>query len=181
MAVLIKRYANRKLYNTETSRYITLKGIADLLESDQEVKVIDNETGEDITSVTLSQILVDTERDGRSVPGNLLTGLLQRGGDALRKRVDDASEGIEEFKHNLRRLFPPRGKDWVAFGPPDFEAMVQNAFERVAEMLDLPRRSDIERLSERLDRVARALEAVAPEALDEAPPEPRAAGGERKL
>ena len=95
MAVLIKRYANRKLYNTETSRYITLKGISDLLESDQEVKVIDNETGEDITSVTLSQILVDTERDGRSVPGNLLSGLFQRGGDALRKRVDDASEGIE--------------------------------------------------------------------------------------
>ena len=180
MAVLIKRYANRKLYNTETSRYITLKGIADLLESDQEVKVIDNESGEDITSVTLSQILDDTERDGRSVPGNLLTGLLQRGGDALRKRVDDASEGIEEFKTNLRRLLPQRGRDWVAFGPPDFEAIVQNAFERVAEMLDLPRRSDIERLSERLDRVARALEAVAPDPLDEKPPEPRAAGGERK-
>jgi polyhydroxyalkanoate synthesis repressor PhaR len=181
MAVLIKRYANRKLYNTETSRYITLKGIADLLEGDQEVKVIDNESGEDITSVTLSQILVDTERDGRSVPGNLLTGLFQRGGDALRKRVDDASEGIEEFKHNLRRLFPPRGRDWVAFGPPDFESIVQNAFERVAEMLDLPRRSDIERLSERLERVARALEAVAPDAIDEKPPEPRAAGGERKV
>jgi polyhydroxyalkanoate synthesis repressor PhaR len=181
MAVLIKRYANRKLYNTETSRYITLKGIADLLESDQEVKVIDNESGEDITSVTLSQILVDTERDGRTVSGNLLTGLFQRGGDALRKRVDDASEGIEEFKHNLRRLFPQRGRDWIAFGPPDFESMVQNAFERVAEMLDLPRRSDIERLSERLERVARALEAVAPDGIEEKPPEARAAGGERKV
>ena len=179
MAVLIKRYANRKLYNTETSRYITLKGIADLLESDQDVKVIDNESGEDITSVTLSQILVDTERDGRSVPGNLLTGLLQRGGDALRKRVDDASEGIEELKTNLRRLFPPRGRDWVAFGPPDFEAIVQNAFERVAEMLDLPRRSDIERLSERLDRVARALEAVGAEGPEEKPPAPRATGTEK--
>jgi polyhydroxyalkanoate synthesis repressor PhaR len=180
MAVLIKRYANRKLYNTETSRYITLKGIADLLEADQEVRVIDNETGEDITSVTLSQILVDTERDGRSVPGNLLQGLFERGGEVLRKRVDDASEGIEEFRTNLRRMFPTRGREWVAFGPPDFESMVQNAFERVATMLDLPRRSDVELLSERLDRVARALEAVAPDADDEKPPEPRAADAPRR-
>jgi polyhydroxyalkanoate synthesis repressor PhaR len=171
MAVLIKRYANRKLYNTETSRYITLKGIADLLEADQEVKVIDNETGEDITSVTLSQILVDTERDGRSVPGNLLSELFQRGGDvlygAVRKRVDDASEGIEELKGNVRRLLRPRGRDWVAFTAPDLESVVQRAFERVAEMLDLPRRSDLVRLSEQLDRVARALEAAAPAAAAE--------------
>jgi len=173
MAVLIKRYANRKLYNTETSRYITLKGIAELLEADQDVRVIDNESGEDITSVTLSQILVDTERDGRSVPGNLLQGLFERGGEVLRKRVDDASESVEEFKTNLRRIFPNR-REWVAFGPPDFESMVQNAFERVATMLDLPRRSDIEALSERLERVARALESVAPEADDEKPPSPRA-------
>jgi len=186
MAVLIKRYANRKLYNTETSRYITLKGIADILEADQDVKVIDNESGEDITSVTLSQILVDTERDGRSVPGNLLSELFQRGGDvlygAVRKRVDDASEGIEELKGNVRRLLRPRARDWVAFTAPDLESVVQRAFERVAEMLDLPRRSDLERLTERLERVARALEAVAPGAAAEtgAPREPAAVVPDRK-
>jgi polyhydroxyalkanoate synthesis repressor PhaR len=186
MAVLIKRYANRKLYNTETSRYITLKGISDLLEADQEVKVIDNESGEDITSVTLSQILVDTERDGRSVPGNLLSELFQRGGDvlygAVRKRVDDASEGIEELKGNVRRLLRPRGRDWVAFAAPDLESIVQRAFERVAELLDLPRRSDLEKLSERLERVARALEAAAPESTNGAgaPRETTAAASDRK-
>ena len=70
MAILIKRYANRKLYNTESSRYITLKGIAELLDANEEVRVIDNETGEDITSVALSQILVDSERSmfGTSAP-----------------------------------------------------------------------------------------------------------------
>ena len=72
MTVLIKRYANRKLYNTRTSRYITLKGIAELIEVGEDIRVIDNESGEDITSITLSQILVDTERSNRSVPGNLL-------------------------------------------------------------------------------------------------------------
>jgi polyhydroxyalkanoate synthesis repressor PhaR len=184
MAVLIKRYANRKLYNTETSRYITLKGISDLLENDQEVKVIDNESGEDITSVTLSQILVDTERDGRSVPGNLLSELFQRGGDvlygAVRKRVDDASEGIEELKGNVRRLLRPRGRDWVAFAAPDLESVVQRAFERVAELLDLPRRSDLEKLSERLERVARALEAAAPEVASAADAQREPPAPERK-
>ena len=44
MTVLIKRYANRKLYNTDTSRYITLKGVALLIEQGAEVRVVDNET-----------------------------------------------------------------------------------------------------------------------------------------
>jgi polyhydroxyalkanoate synthesis repressor PhaR len=95
MTILIKRYANRKLYNTQTSRYITLKGIAELIDGDEDVRVIDNESGEDITSVALSQILVDSEREGRRVSRPLLSGLLQRGGDvlygALRRGVGDAS------------------------------------------------------------------------------------------
>src|SRR2546425_12206522 len=81
--VLIKRYANRKLYNTETSRYITLKGIALLIEQGADVRVVDNETGEDITSVALSQILVDNERAQRAGPRGLLSDLIPRGGDAL--------------------------------------------------------------------------------------------------
>ncbi len=165
MPVLIKRYANRKLYNTATSRYITLRGIAELLEDNQEVKVIDNETGEDITSVTLSQILVDTERDGRAVPNNLLSEIFQKGGDAiydaLRKGVDDASGNFEEIGRNVRRIIKPRdsGHEWVAFGPPDLEKLVQSAAERIAEILDVPRRSDIDALNERLDRLTELLDA----------------------
>jgi hypothetical protein len=70
----------------------------------------------------------------------------------------------------------------VAFTAPDLESVVQQAFERVAEMLDLPRRSDLERLSERLERVAKALEAVAPEAAAAAgaPREPAAVVPDRK-
>ncbi len=166
MAVLIKRYANRKLYNTETSRYITLKGIAELLENDQEVKVIDNETGEDITSVTLSQILVDTERGGRAVPGNLLSELFQKGGDALydalRKGADDARENVEEFQRNMRRMLGQEEEEEESarrpFSPPDFEALVQRTMERVVKLLDVPTRADIDAMNERLDRVIEAIE-----------------------
>jgi polyhydroxyalkanoate synthesis repressor PhaR len=168
--VLIKRYANRKLYNTATSRYITLKGIADLIESGEEVRVVDNETGEDITSVTLSQILVDNERSNRRVPGTVLTDLIQRSGDvlysALKRRVDDASEGFEELQRNVKKLLGPREggarrPDWVALATPDLDRVVQRAVERVLRALDLPRRSDIVALEKRLDQVLAQVTASA--------------------
>jgi len=108
MAILIKRYANRKLYNTETSRYITLKGIAKLLEDGKEVSVIDNETGDDITQVALSQILVDNQRAHEDPSDTLLSQILSKGGDALygaiRKSVDDATDGLGEFQDRFRRI-----------------------------------------------------------------------------
>lgn len=122
MAILIKRYANRKLYNTETSRYITLKGIATLLDLGDEVRVVDNETGEDITQVALSQILVDNKRAKEDPSDTLLTQILSRGGDALygaiRKSVDDATEGIGDFQERFRQLVgqaDPRERGGLGF------------------------------------------------------------------
>jgi polyhydroxyalkanoate synthesis repressor PhaR len=173
MPVLIKRYANRKLYNTATSRYITLKGIAELIDAGEQVRVIDNETGEDITSVALSQILVEGERSNRAVHGTVLSELIQRGGDvlysALRRGVGDASDGLGEIQRNVRRLMQNRDRDarrigdWIAFAAPDFERMLQTAVERVLRLLDLPRRSDIEALNRNLERVVHALDGLAAE------------------
>jgi polyhydroxyalkanoate synthesis repressor PhaR len=170
MSVLIKRYANRKLYNTKTSRYITLKGIAELIEAGEDVRVIDNETGEDITHVALSQILVDHERSNSAASRTLLSELISRGGDALygalRRSVGDASEGIEELQSNLRRIIKNREHDasklgeWIAVATPDFDRVVQGAMERVFKVLDLPRRGDIEALNANLRRVAEAVESL---------------------
>ncbi len=170
MSVLIKRYANRKLYNTQTSRYITLKGIAELVDAGEEVRVIDNETGEDITSVALSQILVDTEREGRTVSQTLLSDLIQRGGDALygalKRGVEDASEGVTDWQRGVRRLVHQREEaetklgDWLSETSADIDRTIQGAVERVFKTLDLPRRSDIEALNANLQRVADALESL---------------------
>ena len=170
MTILIKRYANRKLYNTQTSRYITLKGIAELIEANEDVRVIDNETGEDITSVALSQILVDSEREGRTVSRTLLSDLIQRGGDvlygAIRRSVEDATEGIDDFQRGVRKLVQQREgtnariNDWIAYATPDFDHVVQSAVERVVKALDLPRRQDIDALNVNLQRVADAVEAL---------------------
>jgi polyhydroxyalkanoate synthesis repressor PhaR len=170
MSVLIKRYANRKLYNTTTSRYITLKGIAELIEIGEDVRVIDNETGEDITNVALSQILVDHERSNSAASRTLLSEMISRGGDALygalRRGVGDASEGIGEFQNNLRRIIKNREHDasklseWIAVATPDFDRVVQGAMERVFKVLDMPRRGDIEALNANLQRVAEAVESL---------------------
>jgi polyhydroxyalkanoate synthesis repressor PhaR len=60
---VIKRYANRKLYDTETSKYTTLKAVAAAVAAGQSVQVIDKETKEDITGSTLVMALVETEKD----------------------------------------------------------------------------------------------------------------------
>lgn len=181
MSILIKRYANRKLYNTKASRYITLKGIAELLDEGEEVRVIDNETGDDITSIALSQILVDSKRSNSPPPSSLLSQIMERGGDALydvlKKGVGDASENLEEIQDRFRRIIQGpdadadaqskqenasggarRGLgDWIAYASPDLDAAVQSAVERVFKVLDLPRRKDVEALNQNLERVARAV------------------------
>ena len=186
MAILIKRYANRKLYNTQTSRYITLKGIAELLDAGEEVRVVDKQTGEDITSVALSQILVDSERSHTQPPDSLLSQILGRGGDALydalRKGVDDASDGIGDFQERVRRMVgvddsegksdsnseskddpannPDRSRQGFFHSPPELDDMVQRSVERVFRLLDLPRRADVESLNQNLERMAGAVEAL---------------------
>jgi polyhydroxyalkanoate synthesis repressor PhaR len=175
MAILIKRYANRKLYNTDTSRYITLKGIAKLLDEGEQIRVVDNETGEDITQVALSQILVDNKRAKEDPSDTLLTQILSRGGDALygaiRKSVDDATEGIGEFQDRFRQFVgqgsgrdlhasrrPNSDTDPAELTPNTLEELVRESVTQAIESLDLPRRRDLETLNRNFERVAKAVE-----------------------
>ena len=81
---IIKRYPNRKLYNTETKQYITLDGIADLIRKGTEVQVLDHKNGEDLTTLTLTQIIFEQEKKQTGfLPRSVLTGLVQAGGDKI--------------------------------------------------------------------------------------------------
>ena len=167
MAILIKRYANRKLYNTESSRYITLKGISELVREGHDICVIDNETGEEITPIVLSQILVDDQRENRgdrdsAVSGTLLTELIQRGGDALyslvRRGVGDVETKLNEMRDNVRRWIRTPGEGGVRFDSSEITQTVHAAVERVLHVADLPTRADLEALNKNLERLATALE-----------------------
>ena len=82
--LVIKRYPNRKLYDTEGKKYITLEGVAELIRAGEEVQVIDYVSEEDLTTLTLAQIIFEQEkkRDGL-LPLSVLSGLIQAGGDRL--------------------------------------------------------------------------------------------------
>ena len=77
-ALLIKRYASRRLYNTETSDYVTLEDIAGFIRAGREVKIVDLKSGDDLTRSYLLQIIADHEGKGDSVlPLGVLTDLVR--------------------------------------------------------------------------------------------------------
>lgn len=76
--LLIKRYASRRLYNTETSDYVTLEDIAGFIRAGREVQIIDLKSGDDLTRQYLLQIVAEHESKGESVlPINVLTDLVR--------------------------------------------------------------------------------------------------------
>ena len=79
----IKKYANRKLYHTNRKQYITLDGIAALIQAGDPVQVLDNESGEDITAQILTQVVLQMRGGGDRLPTQVLTGLIQAGGDTI--------------------------------------------------------------------------------------------------
>lgn len=82
--LVIKRYPNRKLYDTEQKQYITLEGIARLIRQGAEIEVIDNHSGEDLTALTLTQIILEQERKKDGLLSNsLLTSLIRAGEEGL--------------------------------------------------------------------------------------------------
>ena len=83
-AKVIKRYGNRKLYDTAQSSYVVLNDIAKMIRNEEEVRIIDNETKDDITSATLTQIIFGAEKKSScSAPLDLLKSIIQKGDGSL--------------------------------------------------------------------------------------------------
>jgi polyhydroxyalkanoate synthesis repressor PhaR len=80
---IIKRYTNRKLYDTVESRYVTLDEIAEMVKQGVEVKIVDNRTKEDLTSVTLAQIVFEEEKKKNQMPLSVLREIIRRPGDSI--------------------------------------------------------------------------------------------------
>ena len=101
---IIKRYSNRKLYDTKDSRYVTLLQIAEMVRTGEEVQIIDNNTKEDLTEVTLAQIIYEEQKQkasSRSVPLQTLKELIHQ---RTEKVLSDLREGP------IGRLIPGSGK-----------------------------------------------------------------------
>ena len=100
--VIIKKYANRRLYDTESSSYITLERLAEMVRQKREFKVVDAKTGEDITHAVLTQIIMDEEARGKTMlPVNFLRQLIGMYGGQMQSLVPEYLEAsLEAFQRN---------------------------------------------------------------------------------
>ncbi len=91
---IIKRYANRKLYDTQRSRYVTLDQIAGMIRAGEDVKIVDNTSKEDLTALTLTQILFEEEKKGGFLPLAALRNIIQSGGASISNIATQAQEKV---------------------------------------------------------------------------------------
>lgn len=92
---VIKRYANRKLYDTRDSKYVTLDRIAELVRNGEEVKVLDNSSKDDLTKVTLAQIIYEEQKSGHATAWSVqsLRGFIQQGRAKLLSSLKEGPVG----------------------------------------------------------------------------------------
>jgi polyhydroxyalkanoate synthesis repressor PhaR len=175
---LIKRYPNRKLYNTESKSYINLEDIADLIRSGKEIQVIDHATGENLTSVTLTQIISEEEKKKTGfLPPAILSNLVKAGGetiDHLYKTLTGSSDWSrhvdEEIKHRFEELVSKgeinarearnlvRKLLGVKSQIPGIE---QGHQQKIAQYLDehgIPTQAQIRALEDEIDRLAAKID-----------------------
>ena len=104
--VVIKKYANRRLYNTETSSYITLDLLSQMTREGREFTVVDAKTGEDITHNVLTQIIMEEEQRGKNMlPVNFLRQLIAMYGDSMQSMVPQYLEAsMDAFRKNQQQF-----------------------------------------------------------------------------
>jgi polyhydroxyalkanoate synthesis repressor PhaR len=106
---IVKRYQNRKLYDTHNSCYVTLDEIGLMVKQGEDVKIIDNRTGDDLTTVTLTQIIFEEEKKKKSLlPLSTLKNIIQSGGESLasffQKPLNTAVSSISNVRGEAERV-----------------------------------------------------------------------------
>ncbi|NIN65794.1 MAG: hypothetical protein GTO63_14090 [Anaerolineae bacterium] len=176
----IKKYPNRKFYDMEDKRYVSLDGIASLVRAGEDVQVVENESGEDITSLVLSQILREQGKKGDALPLSLLTALIRRGSgrlDRLRSYFRSSVEALyaleQELQDNIDTL-AERGEISLAEAQELREELLERVRDRqrateetiLQEIeaslvrLDVPSKSDLEGLESQLERIEAKVDSL---------------------
>ena len=172
---VIKRYPNRKLYDTEAKEYVTLGGIAELIRDGHEIQVIDHTSGEDLTAVTLTQIIFEQEKKQSGfLPRSVLTGLIQAGGEklstlrhTLASPLDLFRQVDEEIDRRVRALIRKgelgereglRLRDrLLAEGDVRFFDLTEAELEEVLMRRGVPTKEEWEQLESRLETLVQKL------------------------
>ncbi len=160
----IKRYPNRKLYDTDAKSYVTLEEITRMIQEGDDVRVIDHESGDDLTTLTLTQIILEQEKKSAGfLPRNLLTNLIRTGGDTVEQVVRSLQLGQflagseQEDDHETTQ----NGEDGDTRS--GVERAKEKADDRLAEVLHLinvPSRREVEALQVQLAILSQRLEEI---------------------
>jgi polyhydroxyalkanoate synthesis repressor PhaR len=177
---VIKRYPNRKLYNMDENKYINLETIAEMIRAGEEIQVVDNVTGEDLTAVTLTQIIMDRERkEGDFVPRSILAELIQAGGESLNtirqklsepsdliqkvdKEIESRLEGLiqrgeiaEEAGKKLRDQLVKQGHLWTSL-----THITEEDIEAALIKYGVPTRSEFQQLLDQIEEISSKLDKI---------------------
>jgi polyhydroxyalkanoate synthesis repressor PhaR len=137
---VIKRYTNRKLYDTDQSRYVTLDDIARLIRENEEVRVIDNETQEDLTAVTFAQIILEEEkRKTNLVSVPFLRKLIHSGEAAMQDLSDSAKRALDQLG-DLTEKAGGRVREVVEEGGRAIDEALDESRSLIDDLINLPQR-----------------------------------------
>ena len=175
---IIKRYSNRKLYDTKGSSYVTLLQIAEMIREGEDVQIIDNATKEDKTDVTLALIISEELRTKpRGIPLSTLKALIRNKGERILTQLREGpigklmplKEGEEALPTPVSSVPPPREDDEMTQGKEGkgfratleqwqttIDERIRTVLPNFAAFRDLEQ--EVKRLSERLESLERNLE-----------------------
>ncbi len=159
MARLVKRYGNRKLYDTTESRYVTLDEIGRWVKAGEDVKILENDTGEDLTAVTFAQIILEEERRKSGLLSlRVLRELIQHGEAALQGIAATVGSGMEAIRTAPERA-GRRMQELVQLADrlAQLQQRVDEALRRSVEQVT--QHPTVQKEMQRIERTVRALEA----------------------
>lgn len=162
---IIKRYTNRKLYDTEQSRYVTLEDIARLVREGEDVRVVDNEAGEDLTAITLAQIILEEEKRKTNLVSVAFLRKLIRSGEAAVQDIGDAATRSIEVLGELTEKATGRVRDVARDGGRAIDDLFSLPQRQLEELRDATQRS-VDRLRQspavqrEVDRIEKSLHAI---------------------
>lgn len=161
---LIKRYANRKLYDTARSCYVTLEEIADMVKAGEDLRIIDNRTGEDLTGVTLTQIIYEDQKktDQKSVlPLGALRSIIQSGGEIFSRLTPAKKTEEPSAARRGSRYDGPYGRDELgveAYGEPHLPRYTSRDPREALRLDDIYEL--MVRLDQRMERMERQVQSL---------------------
>lgn len=183
MARVIKKYANRKLYDTTAKKYLTLDDIARLVQQGEPIQVLDNDTKQDVTNVVLSSIILDSAKKEASIlPDTMLIDLIQKRGEVvmetvkksvaagveaaefvqqeMEKRIKEAIEkgreqadSVKAIAESLEFMF----KDLRARMQKTVEETVEKNLTRLLASMNIPTRQEIHRLEASVNQLSQQI------------------------